>query len=151
MTAITLAPVVVPTDFSNASFSALSRALALVGGDSAQLHVIHVLYNLSAVEPGVVWGDVDEATRIERATKALKQILSDRNAGQAAVVVKNDPNPARAIAKYAAEVGSPLIVVAATGHTGVKRLLLGSVAERIVRMADCDVLVVRPPEHLENE
>lgn len=146
MSKFSLAPIVVPTDFSEASFAALSRALALVGGDSSQLHIVHVLFNLSAVEPGVVWGDIDDATRISRSTEVLREELGKRGAGQATVAVRNNPNPAKAITSYAKEVAAPLIVVAATGHTGVERLLLGSVAERIVRMADCDVLVVRPPE-----
>ena len=53
---------------------------------------------------------------------------------------------ARTIAEYAAERGVDLIVMGTHGRTGVAHLLLGSVAERLVRTAPCPVLTVRHPE-----
>jgi nucleotide-binding universal stress UspA family protein len=53
--------------------------------------------------------------------------------------------PAAEIARLAQEGSFDLVVVATHGRRGVKRVLLGSVAERIVRDAPCTVLVVRPP------
>jgi nucleotide-binding universal stress UspA family protein len=52
-------------------------------------------------------------------------------------------NPGTEIAEYADEIGADLIVIPSHGYHGVKRLLLGSVAERVIRAAHCSVLVLR--------
>ena len=55
--------------------------------------------------------------------------------------------PAQEIVDYAADIHADLIVVGTHGRSGVSRLLMGSVAEHVVRSAPCPVLVVRPSEH----
>ena len=52
-----------------------------------------------------------------------------------------------AVRQVAAELAADLIVIATHGHTGLKHLLLGSTAERVVRLAPCPVLTVREREH----
>ena len=54
-------------------------------------------------------------------------------------------DPGSEIVRYAAEVDAGLIVISSHGHSGLKRFFLGSVAERVTRMASCPVLVVREP------
>jgi nucleotide-binding universal stress UspA family protein len=58
-------------------------------------------------------------------------------------------DPAREIVALAAELGADLVLVGTHGRRGVKRVLLGSVAEKVVRTAGCPVFVVRPKAHAE--
>ncbi len=134
--------IVVPVDFSDASWAALARALKLAEGE-AGVHVVHVLRPLSAVEPGLVWGAVNDGTRNEAALDRLHAELARRGHGRITARVLFG-EPAKAIADYARDKGAPLVVVSAFGHSGFLRSLLGSTAERIVRQCECDVLVVRP-------
>ena len=59
--------------------------------------------------------------------------------------VVREGDPGLMIADYAADVQADLIVMPSHGYHGVKRLLLGSVAERVLRHANCPVLVLRRP------
>lgn len=58
-------------------------------------------------------------------------------------IILRDSSPPRAICKYAEQIGADLIVIATHGRTGVEHLLIGSVAERVVRLASCPVLTLR--------
>lgn len=136
--------IVVPVDFSDASWAALERAVKLAGGE-AGVHVVHVLRPLSAVEPGIVWGTVNDGTRNQAAKDRLHGELQRRGHGRVAARVLFG-EPSKAVADYANDKGAPLVIVSAFGHSGFLRSLLGSTAERIVRHCQCDVLVIRPPQ-----
>ena len=133
--------VVVPIDFSDQSLTAVPNALELVD-DPANVLVVHVLQELSPMEPGEIWRAVDEETRIRHTMQALRERLAKD--GQEAVstdVVIGDPG--REIAALAERAGADLIVLTSHGRTGLKRLLIGSVAERVIRLAHCPVLALR--------
>ena len=133
--------VVVPIDFSDDSLSAVDTALELVAGPS-QIHVIHVLPMLTVAEPGVVWEPVDDESRRSHAEDALRQRLSDeRYRGIKIEVTIGDPG--HEIADYAQEQQADLVIMPSHGRTGIRRLLIGSVAERVVRLAHCPVLVLK--------
>lgn len=133
--------VVVPVDFSAESIAAIDVGLALVDQPS-HLHVVHVVIDITPLEAGEVWGVIDPQTRIEQLEKALKQRLSDpKYAGVQHAVVMGDP--AHGIANFAEEKKAELIVIPSHGRTGLTRLLIGSTAERVVRLAHCPVLVLR--------
>ncbi len=133
--------VVVPMDFSDDSIAAIDTALQLVE-DPSHVHVIHVLPVLAAAEPGVIWETVDDHSRSKHAKAALAERLSDsKYAGLTIEVVVGDPG--HEIADFSERLGAQLIVVPSHGRTGLRRLLIGSVAERIVRLAHCPVLVLR--------
>ena len=68
--------VVVPCDFSDESITAIDTVLEMVGSPG-QAHVIHVLPELSAGDPSVVWGTIDDESRRDHATAALENLLSD--------------------------------------------------------------------------
>ena len=70
--------VVVPIDFSDLSLAALDRAVEIAGKDGA-IHVIHVLAELSTMEPGNLYGTVTDATRIKSVEEHLRTRLSDDN------------------------------------------------------------------------
>jgi nucleotide-binding universal stress UspA family protein len=133
--------IVVPVDFSEKSLSAVDVALQLVAQPSG-VHVVHVLQELSPVEPGEVWHTVDHETRKNHVLEAMAKRFADaKYGGMQHAVVFGDPGSE--IAEFAKEVGAELIVLPSHGRTGIKRLLIGSVAERVVRLAHCPVLVLR--------
>ncbi len=133
--------VVVPIDFSDESFAALNSALELVA-DASHLQAIHVLPALEAVEPGVIWGTIDNVSRARHAEQALRERTTDaRLKGLQVKIAFGDPG--HEVADFAVQVHADLIVLPSHGRRGVTRLLIGSVAERIVRLAHCPVLVLK--------
>jgi nucleotide-binding universal stress UspA family protein len=133
--------VVAPVDFSAQSFAAVDQALELVASP-ADLHLIHVLPVVIPADPGVVWTAIDDESRRRHARLALQERLSDpKYQGVQLQVELGDPG--HEIADYAQRIGADLIVVSSHGRTGLTRLLIGSVAERVVRLAHCPVLVLK--------
>jgi len=133
--------VVVPIDFSDDSFSALDAATAMVAS-AADLQVVHVLPDLEPAEPGVIWQTVDDASRETHAKAALKvELLKHGHKGLETVIRFGDPG--HEIAAFAEETGADLVVIPSRGKSAIKRILLGSVAERVVRLAHCPVLVLK--------
>ncbi|MBZ0268374.1 universal stress protein [bacterium] len=133
--------VLVPVDLSDESLAALDTALDLVENPS-HLHVIHVLPPLSAASPGVVWEAVTEASAIEHATQRARSELAVRGCAESHLLVTLG-SPASEIIDHAERVGADLIVIPSHGRTGLRRLFIGSVAEKVVRHAHCPVLVLR--------
>lgn len=133
--------VVVPVDFSDSSGEAIRTALELVEDPSA-VHVVHVLLPLDAVSPGAVWSGIDDRKREENTRKFFDNFLAERNiSGVKVEVFFGDPG--LQVADFARENGADLIVIPSHGYHGVRRFLLGSVAERVLRQAECPVLVLR--------
>jgi nucleotide-binding universal stress UspA family protein len=133
--------VVAPVDFSAQSFAAVDQALELVASPT-DLHLIHVLPVVIPADPGVVWTSIDDESRRRHARLALQERLSDaKYQGVHLQVELGDPG--HEIADYAQRIGAELIVVSSHGRTGLTRLLIGSVAERVVRLAHCPVLVLK--------
>ena len=136
--------VLVPFDFSDMSVQSLETALKLVESP-AHVHVLHVLPDMQVNEPGMVWGRVDNESRTRHAEQAMRDRLNAPHyAGLQFAVEFGDPG--HEIAEYADKHGTELIVISSHGRTGWKRVLIGSVAERVVRLCHCPVLVLRPPK-----
>lgn len=133
--------VVVPIDFSDHSFAALTTARQLV--DSAEhLYLVHVLPRLEPAEPGVLWTTIDDESRRHHAELALRERIADTDAADAQIEIRFG-DPGGEIADLAAQIGADLIVLPSHGRTGLARVLIGSVAERVARLADCPVLVLK--------
>jgi nucleotide-binding universal stress UspA family protein len=150
---ISLKNILVATDFSEASDAALTYGRTLARTFGATLHVLHVTENVylqafgsEAYIPSVpeLQHDVDEAAR-----KQLDELTidSDGSGPVTRKVLRTANAPARTITEYAKSEGIDLIVMGTHGRGGVAHLLMGSVAERVVRTAPCPVLTVRHPEH----
>ncbi|HEY4760612.1 MAG TPA: universal stress protein [Thermoguttaceae bacterium] len=133
--------IVVPIDFSDNSFRALDTSLELVD-DPRHLHVIHVLPIITPNEPGVIWEMIDDQSRITHASDALKNKLTARKADGSQIIIRFG-DPGHQIVDYAQEIHADLIVISSRGQTGLTRLLMGSVAEKVVRLAHCPVLVLK--------
>ncbi len=133
--------VIVPVDFSDESFQAVDTALAIVESPE-RLHVLHVLPELSPLEPGEVWATINEQTRTKHAESALRERLSaPAYAGIQITILFGAPG--HQIAAHAAAIRADMIILPSHGRTGLAHLLIGSVAERVVRLAHCPVLVLR--------
>lgn len=132
--------VLVPYDFSDPGAAAFPVARSFVD-DPAKITVVHVLERPAENGPGAIWGSIDEHSLRKRATESLRAVLDEHLPG-ASLRIEFGP-PGDVLCEIARELGSDLIVVPSHGRRGFQRWLLGSVAERVVRMAPCPVLVVR--------
>jgi len=133
--------VVVPYDFSEQSGQALQVARDLVA-DLTHIHVVHVLSVVTAAEPGMIWDVVDNEARRKDAERAFQEGFAQGPFKNADFhVLFGDPG--REIVAFAERQKADLIVMPSHGRSGVSRLLIGSVAERVVRLAHCPVLVLR--------
>lgn len=134
-------PIIVPWDFSEMSSNALEKALELADSP-AQVKVVHVSARPSVMEPGIVWGTITEESLQENLLESFfKMVPKNKYPGLTFVALFGDPGSE--LADYATEIKAGLIVISSHGRTGVKRFLMGSVAERVVRLSPCPVLVLR--------
>ncbi len=134
--------VVVPWDYSDLSHEALGKAIAMAG-KADLVHVVHVTQMPPVMEPGMVWGTIDAASIIKHCEESFSQIV-EKNPSFKGVHFKTlIGDPGLSVAQYAKEHAAELIVISSHGRTGLSHLLLGSVAERVVRLAHCPVLVLR--------
>jgi nucleotide-binding universal stress UspA family protein len=132
-----------PTDFSDRSRHALHLACALARDHGARLVVLHVepIHYLGLSEgaippdPGVILAQAKE--QLERLEIPDPNLRSERHFAEG--------DPAKEILRAAREVASDLIIMGTHGRTGLSRLLMGSVAEQVVRRAPCPVLTVKDP------
>ena len=141
MTLFTKEHVLVPMDFSDMAKQALAETLEFVG-DPQKIHVLHVLSNLEATEPGVIWGTVNNENRIDHIHTLFNETFPDDAYRQMKFGVKVG-DPSAEIIDYAEHNEIDLIIVASHGRSGIAKFFMGSVAERVVRFAHCAVLVLR--------
>ncbi len=133
--------VIVPIDFSDKSFTAIDTALDLVD-DPGNVIVVHVLQDETTMSPGEMWRTVDSESRTRHTMKALRERLASAEQSDVSTdIVFGDPG--HEITALAEREEADLIVLTSHGRTGLKHLLIGSVAERVTRLAHCPVLVLR--------
>lgn len=138
-----LKSVVVPVDFSDQSLAAVDVALDLAS-EPEGVSVVHVLPDISVAAPGMIWDSIDDEGRCRHAREALQENLNaPKYRGIRLECTIGDPGIC--ITNVATRATADLIVMPSHGRRGLKRLLLGSVAERVLRLADCDVLILKPP------
>jgi nucleotide-binding universal stress UspA family protein len=147
---INLKTILVPSDFSECSEEALQYGLELARRFDASVHLLHVVPD-PMVQPWAAEGFSAPAFEVveEWKTQAVARLNAavpdaDRHRVTAVAVVAT---PYFEILAYAVTHKVDLIVMGTHGRSGVSHLLLGSIAERVVRTAPCPVLTVRRPEH----
>lgn len=146
---ILLNSVVVAFDFGETSTHALRYGRDLARAFGGRLYVVHVAEMVSTTAKQFFPegpGDPEiQATKL--ALQYLREVLAAEGAEEAQADVRLSPNTADTIVDYAKHAHADVIIVGTHGRSGVSRLLMGSVAEHVVRNAPCPVLVVRPKEH----
>jgi nucleotide-binding universal stress UspA family protein len=142
--------ILVPVDFSEYSQAALHYAAELARPLGAEVDVLHVSEAPIFVPYGsTIDAGVSDPSLIDmflrRSEQALREFVAD--AAKRGDVVRGSRtemgSPAQAITDFAKTNGYDLIVIGTHGRSGISRALLGSVAERVVRLARCPVLSVR--------
>lgn len=145
--------IVVPVDFSPGSDAAATYAHGLAGRLGARVRLVHAFVGLGHAAAGVAPGMADDLRQAEAVTRtqAERDLMAlaervGRAAGKVAVdrvMVEAGISVPEAIVRAAREARGDLIVMGTHGRTGVRRMLLGSVAEQVIRLADCPVLTVK--------
>ena len=147
--------ILAPTDFSHHAEAALRYAAGLAERLGATLHLLHVLPDVVPTAPDLVAGAPDlmvapalppdyYAETEAESLEALGRVLDPSWGAVPSVetaVLRGDP--VGEVVNYATEHGIDLIVISTHGRSGLGHMLLGSVAERIVREAPCPVLTIR--------
>ena len=136
-----------PVDFDQYSADALKEASALALSSAGTLYVLHVVQinplDDAGATGGVAAGEMYD-TQIELARKQVEQMLTTMPPGVKCEVKTEIGEPGGSIADAQRKLDADLIVMATHGRKGLKHLVLGSVAERVVRESRVPVLTVRP-------
>lgn len=145
----TLNRILVPTDFSETADAALAYAKELATTLGASLHLVHVFTDPYAIAAGApdVYAAVPAGAR-ERALEEVRERLLERLDANEEVQFRGTRGVVRGliaphIVEYARNQDIDMIIMGTHGRRGVAHLLLGSVAEHVVRTASCPVLTVR--------
>jgi nucleotide-binding universal stress UspA family protein len=141
--------ILLAVDFSDHSTAATDTAMELARKFGAEIHVVHAYeLHIPMVSPyEVAIPDLYIEESHEAASKKLAEIEGNiRNAGLPVETHLENPPAAIAITRIAEQIGADLIVIGTRGNTGLKHFVLGSVAERTLRLASCSVLTVKLPE-----
>jgi universal stress protein A len=150
----TLNRILVPIDFSPSSKAALEYATFLAGAVGSQIEVLHVWEPAGSLGPDTVamlpvsagrasW----EQTRADVRRDVDRFLQQSGIRGVALQVAVEAGEPSEAILATSRKSGADLIVMGTHGRTGLSRLLLGSVAEAVLRRSSCPVLTIRIHHH----
>lgn len=140
------------TDFSDPANKAFEYAIALGEQFGCELHLLHIVPKITMPLPDSTntWTlpASEQKLELEEAQSRLRKVIGSEWKGEYRVVeVARVGDPVEEIVKYAKEQEIDLIVLGTHGHTGFAHLLLGSVTEKVVRLAMCPVLTVHPQGH----
>lgn len=131
--------ILIAVDFSEHSLHALDFALALAQGMDAQLHLVHALHVPPEAGISGWW-----ATLRAQAVRGLDECVERADAaGVKCETHLSNENPVAAILGLIDELDADLLVIGSRGRTGLPHVLLGSVAERAIRLAPCPVITVK--------
>jgi nucleotide-binding universal stress UspA family protein len=141
--------IVVPIDFSDYSLRALPYAISLAERFEARLKVVYI-NEPSLQVSDVAWVGVDERSidddHLAQARRALERLVIDKIPNEIATdaeILTGDP--VDKIVAYATDQNADLIIMATHGRGGLSHVLMGSVAEHVVRKAPCPVLTLKQP------
>lgn len=139
-----------PTDFSDSSNEALKHACYLATQFCADLHLLHVISDSGLIQPPIA-GFLPPGFYEQRNQFANEELagLPQKVMNFSGSVVRNvcEGTPFVEIIRYSKENAIDMIVMGTHGYAGLKHLILGSVAENVVRHAPCPVLTVHPEKH----
>lgn len=134
----------VPLDFSKGSELALDYAVAMARQNKARLTLLHVVPAATGYPSEAMQFDLYslmERDAREDLARLMKRKKLDPRSAQ--ILMLRGTHPAEIIARQAKKLRASLVIMGSHGRTGLGRLLLGSVAERTLRLASCPVLIVK--------
>ncbi|MFH1123102.1 MAG: universal stress protein [Pseudomonadota bacterium] len=140
---VQLKRIICTTDFSDVSNHAIPYAIALAREFKAKLYMCHVI----DLSPAAIYGEAvlaleDQQIRMTRyAHEEMKKLMGDEQVDWEPLISVGSPT--HEIARLAGEKAADLTIAASHGRSGLKRLLLGSVTERLMRTLPCPLMVVR--------
>jgi nucleotide-binding universal stress UspA family protein len=142
--------ILVPIDFSPHADAAIAAALSLAKHYDASLTLLHVFEPVALAMPEgsgfYASAQIADAVREIDKTLGHKRDEVSAKAGKAVEALQRSGSPAHEIVEFAKSHSFDLIVVGTHGRTGLAHMLIGSVAERVVRSAHCAVLTVHAPK-----
>jgi len=147
---IALKTILVPTDFSECSEAAVRYGRALAEAFGASLHLLHVVqdpYKQAWAAEGFAAPVTDMISQWEGQARTRLEETAALCAPLSTTIATRVGSPFYDIALYASEMNVDLIVIGTHGRGPIGHMLLGSVAERIVRRSPCPVLTVHHPQH----
>jgi nucleotide-binding universal stress UspA family protein len=145
--AVRIQRILVPLDFSEHASAVLEWAIHLAVEHTSQVVLVHAYHppvEFQQLEGAYLPPDFWSNVKREAEQSLARYAEQVRGQGLACDVLVREGYPATVIEEAAAELGADLIVIGTRGHTGLKHLLLGSIAERVVQKAPCAVLTVKP-------
>ena len=149
-TAFKLKNILVPIDFSTCSKKALQYAIPFARQFNATLTLVHVVQSNyfpgGEFSGGYDFAPAEKELRESAGQQLAELVLEEVDEFVPVKTAVRSGSPVQEIVTAARELESDLILISTHGRTGLKHLLLGSVAENIVRLAPCPVLVVRERE-----
>lgn len=134
--------IVYATDFSSSSRNALKMAVAIARDRGAKLWIVHVTEPRPAYTVAGVYASLPSGNQFGDENAQLQEVVPE----DSAVPCEHRlliGEPAEEIVRFATEQQADLIVIGTHGRTGLTRILLGSVAEAVLRHATCPVLTLR--------
>jgi nucleotide-binding universal stress UspA family protein len=138
-----LKTIILPTDFSHSDERSLKLATSMARDTGAKLVIVHVEEPATAYGGGEMYYGMPEPSLDDLKAMLSRVVPSDPQVPYEHRLLEGDP--ATAVTRLAEELPADLIVLGTHGRTGLSRLLMGSVAEAIVRRASCPVLTVKEP------
>lgn len=149
-----LKKVLIPTDFSESGRPAVVRGTDLARQFGAEVHLLHVALLADAAPVYPVFNLPADTEKIfaelhDACQEKLDELARELEVEAVTTVLRHASAAAPAIVKYAEEEDIDLIAMGTHGRRGVRRFLLGSVAEEVVRQAPCSVLTFHPPAEQE--
>ena len=135
-----------PTDFSASAEHAFHYALAIAARHEATIELLHVSESSTYANDPPLEGDASSGTFEDRLRKRLDDIAATAGVDVPVETALLTGVPYVEIVNHAKASSADLIVLGTHGRTGMKHLLIGSVAERVVRTASCPVCTVRHPD-----
>ncbi len=147
MTPYSIKNILVTTDLSELSAVAFGHALTLALLTGAKVHLIHVIEEVSKRSKKASVKRAAASYRIREATrrKKMQKFLTEQGVDHKSLrLIIRHGHPHREVLRYTREAKIDLVIIATHGRTGVAHMLMGSIAEKIVRLSPVPVLTVKP-------
>ena len=144
--------ILLPIDFSEAAIKILQYAIFVAEKFNAKIFIIYVMeypYTLSGLAPSRTDNEYEDQM-ISFAEKRMASFLKEHNRGLLPLSCESSilsGHPAEEIISYAEMERVDLIIIGTHGHKGLEKMLFGSVAEKVVKLAPCPVLTINTYKH----